>query len=216
MEHMNPGIAFFFGDKTRHVSGVAAHSKRFADEIMCHELYLGLCDRILAPHCAHYQLNLGHVIDRGPGADAQLIHRDRLVWNFLPPDFPEPQVATILALEDFTEEIGATQLVPGSHRGRPSASRRSTRSSRPRCPRAPAVIYLGSTFHRGGANRTTDRWRRGLHMSYTLGWLRTEENNILAVPPRSRASSRPVPRNCWAIAFTTPWRRVAATWGWWP
>jgi ectoine hydroxylase-related dioxygenase (phytanoyl-CoA dioxygenase family) len=45
-----------------------------------------------------------------------------------------------------------------------------------------AVIYLGSTLHAGGAN-TTNQWRRGVHMSYCLGWLRTEENNVLAVPP---------------------------------
>ena len=56
-----------------------------------------------------------------------------------------------------------------------------------------AVVYLGSTIHGGGANSTADRWRRGVHMSYTLGWLRTEENNYLAVPP---AVARTLPRRC--------------------
>jgi ectoine hydroxylase-related dioxygenase (phytanoyl-CoA dioxygenase family) len=45
------------------------------------------------------------------------------------------------------------------------------------------VVYLGSTIHGAGANSTRAEWRPGLHISYVLGWLRTEENNYLAVPP---------------------------------
>ena len=50
-------------------------------------------------------------------------------------------------------------------------------------PAGSAVLYLGSTIHGAGANTTSDLWRRGLHLSYVLGWLRTEENNVLATPP---------------------------------
>ena len=45
-----------------------------------------------------------------------------------------------------------------------------------------AVLYLGSTIHAGGANVTTDERRRGMHVSYCAGWLRTEENQFLTVP----------------------------------
>ena len=51
-------------------------------------------------------------------------------------------------------------------------------------PAGGAVVYLGSTIHFAGTNSTDDEWRRGVHVSYTLGWLRTEENNTLGVPPR--------------------------------
>jgi len=54
-------------------------------------------------------------------------------------------------------------------------------------PAGSAVIYLGSTIHAGGAN-TTDVPRRGAHLSYTLGWLRTEENNYLSAPPAYAAT----------------------------
>ena len=50
-------------------------------------------------------------------------------------------------------------------------------------PAGGAVIYLGSTIHFAGSNTTAHEWRRGVHLSFTLGWLRTEENNVLAVPP---------------------------------
>ena len=46
-----------------------------------------------------------------------------------------------------------------------------------------AVVYLGSTIHAGGTNATTGRWRRGMHVSFVVGWLRTEDNNYLSTPP---------------------------------
>ena len=45
-----------------------------------------------------------------------------------------------------------------------------------------AVVYLGRTFHAGGSNTTRDTVRRGMHVSYSLGWLRTEENHCLSTP----------------------------------
>jgi ectoine hydroxylase-related dioxygenase (phytanoyl-CoA dioxygenase family) len=50
-------------------------------------------------------------------------------------------------------------------------------------PAGSAVVYLGSTIHAGGANTTSEGWRRGMHMSFVVGWLRTEENNYLSTPP---------------------------------
>ena len=45
-----------------------------------------------------------------------------------------------------------------------------------------AVIYLGSSLHGGGPNTTADKRRRAMHMSFVVGWLRTEENNYLVNP----------------------------------
>ncbi|MCZ6463853.1 MAG: hypothetical protein O7A09_05905 [Proteobacteria bacterium] len=65
MKHLNPAIDFFFGKRTRHVAGVASVSRTFATDVLCHPVLLGVCDRILGPSCASYQLNVGHVLDRG-------------------------------------------------------------------------------------------------------------------------------------------------------
>jgi ectoine hydroxylase-related dioxygenase (phytanoyl-CoA dioxygenase family) len=54
-------------------------------------------------------------------------------------------------------------------------------------PAGSAVVYLGGTIHGGGAN-STDVARRGAHLSYCLGWLRTEENNYLSIPPSLAAT----------------------------
>jgi ectoine hydroxylase-related dioxygenase (phytanoyl-CoA dioxygenase family) len=41
---------------------------------------------------------------------------------------------------------------------------------------------MGGTLHGAGPN-TTNGWRFGTFASYSLGWLRQEENHYLNVPP---------------------------------
>ena len=181
-EFLNPAIDFFFGSETRHVTAVAAKSRVFATEILNHPLYLSICDEILLPSCSRYQINIAQVLDRGPGAGDQLLHRDEAVWVHLPKPHPEIQVASVIALVDFTQEIGATRVVPGSHRWEKEREPAPDEMAIAEMPAGAAVLYLGSTIHAGGPNTTADRWRRGMHLSYTVGWLRTEENQYLSVP----------------------------------
>jgi len=179
---VNDSIAAFFGDRTRHVLGVAGKSRTFATEILTHPVYRAVCDEVLLPNCARYRLNLAHVMDRGPGSVRQWPHRDEMVWNQLPAPHPEVQVASVIALVDFTEANGATVVVPGSHRWEDRDRQPSDDEwVAAEMPAGSAVLYLGSTIHAGGSN-TTDGWRRGMHLSYCLGWLRTEENQFLATP----------------------------------
>jgi ectoine hydroxylase-related dioxygenase (phytanoyl-CoA dioxygenase family) len=48
-------------------------------------------------------------------------------------------------------------------------------------PKGSLLLYMGTTLHGGGANRT-DKSRAGLINTYALGWLRQEENQYLNVP----------------------------------
>jgi ectoine hydroxylase-related dioxygenase (phytanoyl-CoA dioxygenase family) len=191
-ELFNPIMKAFHGPRTKQVTGACALSPTFATEVMCHPLLLALCDRILLPSCARYQLNLGHLLQRGPGAEEQLLHRDEAVWSDLPRPAPELQMAAVIAFVDFTRENGGTRIVPGSHRW-PDRSllpaeqfahlpKTEGQIAYAEMPAGSAVVYTGGTIHAGGSN-TTEIPRRGAHLSYCLGWLRTEENNYLAVPP---------------------------------
>lgn len=189
--HLNEALDFFFGKRTRHVTGLAGKSPEFAEKVMCHPSLLGLCDEVLAPNCADYVLNLAHVMDRGSGAEQQIFHRDEDIWIHMPAERPEMEVAMIIAMVDFTRENGATVVAPGSHRWERSRQPEPEELAYAEMPAGSAVIYLGSTIHAGGTNQLSDFWRRGIHMSYCLGWLRTEENNVLAVPPEvARGLSR--------------------------
>ena len=179
---LNPAIEFFFGKKTRHLTSVAAASEIFAREILPLPIYMQVCDAILGPHCADYILNIAHVMDRGPDAEAQLLHRDEDVWVHLPKPHPEVQLASVIALVDFDAENGATRVVPGSHRWPPGRVATEAEIAVAEMKAGSGVIYLGSAIHGGGANTTADRHRRGMHVSYCVGWLRTEENQYLSVP----------------------------------
>lgn len=194
----NPVIAAFLGEQTRQVAGMPGISRTFAVDVMCHPLLLALADRVLLPSCARYQLNLGHLLQRGPGSDDQLLHRDEAVWSDVPSPHPELQLASVIACVDFTRDNGATRVVPGSHRWpdrQLTPVEQITQSPPPTADQiavaemaaGSAVVYLGGTIHGGGAN-VTDVERRGVHLSFCLGWLRTEENNYLSVPPEVAAT----------------------------
>jgi ectoine hydroxylase-related dioxygenase (phytanoyl-CoA dioxygenase family) len=180
---VNPAVAYFFGDRTRHLTAMAARSRVFAEEILPHPTFLGVCDAVLGDFCASYQVNIAHVLDRGPGSEQQLLHRDELVWSYLPRPHPEIQVASVIALVDFTTANGATRVVPGSHRWAVERQPQTEEIAVAEMGAGSAVLYLGSTIHGGGPNTTESVWRRGMHLSYTVGWLRTEENQSLSVPP---------------------------------
>ncbi len=103
----------------------------------------------------------------------------------------------MIAFVDFTREGGATRVVPGSHRWPDrvlspadqilSTSPTDDQIAYAEMPAGSAVVYTGGVLHGGGAN-TTDVPRRGAHLSYCLGWLRTEENNYLSCPPEVAAT----------------------------
>ena len=191
MRHLNPGVQFFHA-QTRHVSGLAGKSPTFATEVMIHPLLMSLCDTILGPSCARYQLNLAHLLERLPGATDQFWHQDELVWNLVPEPKPELQLASVIALVEFTADNGATRVFPGSNHWEAGRYPADEQPEIAVMPAGSAILYLGSTFHGGGAHTGTAP-RRGVHLSYTLGWLRTEENNYLAVPPEIACE---LPREC--------------------
>jgi ectoine hydroxylase-related dioxygenase (phytanoyl-CoA dioxygenase family) len=193
----NPIMQAFHGPCTKQVAGMPGVSRTFATDVMCHPLLLAICDRVLLPSCARYQLNLGHLLQRGPGAEEQWLHRDEAVWSDVPRPHPELQLATVIAFVDFTRDNGATRVVPGSHRwpDRQLLPVEQVVFHQPEpeqiayaeMPAGSAVIYSGGTIHAGGANSTAIP-RRGAHLSYCLGWLRTEENNYLSTPPALAAT----------------------------
>ncbi|MBI1210539.1 MAG: phytanoyl-CoA dioxygenase family protein [Alphaproteobacteria bacterium] len=175
-----PGRDAFSGDKTTRTGALVARSPRVRP-LVTDPRILKLCDHLLLPSAERYQLHLTQVIRIQPGQGAQPIHRDRWAWGTHLKGI-EPQLNTIWALTDFTKANGATQVVPGSVDW-PDNRRPETREiTWAEMPRGSALVYTGSVFHGGGANvANTDRI--GLNITYSLAWLRQEENQYLACPP---------------------------------
>ena len=170
----------FSGRHTRRTGGLIARSKT-ARDLVQHPLVLGAVKGVLEG-ATNFQIHLTQVIAIGPGEPAQLVHRDQWAFDFFP--FPrgyEVQCNTIWAVSDFTEESGATRVVPGSHRLE-DGLRFDEKDTEPAEMTAGSVLfYTGSLYHGAGANRS-DATRTGLNLTYARAWLRQEENQYLAVP----------------------------------
>ncbi len=172
----------FWGQKTKRFSRLAARAPSFA-ELLDHDLMHQWASRALKEG---YWLNTGQAMIVGPGEKGQMLHRDIALWPIFMDganNAPEAMVSILLALSDFTEEVGATRVVPGSHLWddfRRDADPAEYVSAV--MPAGSALLYLGKTVHGAGANTTVDSWRRGLHMSFVLGWLTPEEASPLGVP----------------------------------
>mgnify|MGYP002004535025 FL=1 len=94
---------------------------------------LELARRFLEPFCPRIQLHLTQIIRILPGQGQQPLHRDRLAWGGYLPCAIEPQFNTMWALTDFTEENGATQVVPGPAIGMRRVEPGATRLCKPPC-----------------------------------------------------------------------------------
>jgi len=170
----------FSGRRTRRTGGLIGRSPTCRDVVM-NPLVLDVVGRFLA-HATSFQLHLTQVIAIGPGEPGQPIHRDQWAFDFFPfPSGYEVQCNTIWALSDFTEENGATRVVPGSNRQADKLEFSHKQTQPAAMPAGSVLLYTGAIYHGGGANRS-DHIRYGLNITYALSWLRQEENQYLAVP----------------------------------
>jgi ectoine hydroxylase-related dioxygenase (phytanoyl-CoA dioxygenase family) len=172
----------FTGFNTRRTGSLLARARDFG-LLAAHPVVIGALDRVLGDHATSYQLHLTQVIEIGPGEPSQYVHRDQWAFDFFP--FPagfEVECHTMWAMSEFTEENGATRVIPGSHRWEDKLRPTVDQTVPAEMPKGSVLFYLGSLYHGGGANRSTTA-RRGVNVGYTLSWLRQEENQYLACPP---------------------------------
>jgi len=183
MQRAYKGEGDFWGFETKRIAALVAKSPTFARRVAPHPKVMEVMDRLLLPRCERYHLHVTQAVAIGPGEKAQIMHRDD---GLMPFTHPGPQVLcnTMWALTDFTGPNGATNIILGSHLWDDErAPGPEDRILQAEMPRGSVLIYVGSIWHGGGVNRTEDDWRIGMICGYSLGWLRQEENQYLAVPP---------------------------------
>jgi ectoine hydroxylase-related dioxygenase (phytanoyl-CoA dioxygenase family) len=181
------GANDFLGTRTRRLFNLLARDPLFA-RVPVHDAVLEVVERVLDPECLLSSLT---AIDMQPGETAQPLHADD---GSIP--LPRPHVpitcTAIWALTDFTEENGGTRVVPGSQRAdhAPRKDERDAPSLPTVMPAGSVLIYHGSLWHGGGANRSAAR-RLAIVCNYCAGWLRQEECQLLALPRAQVASFPP-------------------------
>ena len=173
----------FVGHNTIRFSSLGKLSDAYFD-MLDNPLYAALADAILLPNCGSYWVNTGQAMLIGPNSPAQPLHRDCDNWPALSlmnwPDGPELTLSAMIALDEVTEELGATRVIPGSHKWSDYLDRGDHERSVPaEMQPGDALVYTGKVVHGGGANLTGDRWRLAMHLSFVLGWLVPEESSPL-------------------------------------
>ncbi len=182
IERSQKGADDFTGRNTKRTGALVARCPEIRP-VVTHPLVLAAANEFLDPWCEKIQLHLTQTIDILPGQGAQILHRDRLAWGGYIPKPIEPQFNTIWALTDFTEENGATHVIPGSQDWPLDRNPKSPGESiQAEMSRGSVLCYSGTVIHGGGENRS-DAARVGLNITYCLGWLRQEENQFLSCPP---------------------------------
>lgn len=181
--------ADFYPGKTRRVIALM-HRSPAMRELMMHQTVEQLGDRHLLANCKKWQLNVSAALEVGPGARAQVLHREEDLFPYFPLPRPNLILASMWAMSDFTADNGGTKLVPGSHRWDADRTAEPDEVARAEMSAGSILFWLGGTLHGAGAN-VTDEWRYGIVLTYTLGWLRQEENQHLSIP---LAEARALPK----------------------
>ena len=180
MEATGNGVDEFAGLQTTRTGGLVMRSAG-CRELIQNPRVLTLCDAFLLPFCQRFQSHLTQIIRLRPGQGAQAVHRDRWAWGTHLAHV-EPQLNTIWAVTEFTAENGATRVAPGSTDWPDERVAEDNEIVQAEMKAGSVLVYTGSVFHGGGENHSASD-RIGLNITYSLGWLRQEENQYLSTPP---------------------------------
>jgi hypothetical protein len=194
MDRQATGRDPFAGFSTRRLSALFAHTRHCA-AIATHPLYLPAAEHFLCrPQdvwvgeerlslAADVRIGVTQAIQIGPGQAAQPLHRDDTVffWRH-PTGGREGRVQVICALSDFTADNGGTLVIPGSHLWDDDRKPEGAEAIPTVMKAGSALIFLGSTFHAGGANVTAGEYRTAVGLALDAAHVRQEENMYLSLP----------------------------------
>jgi ectoine hydroxylase-related dioxygenase (phytanoyl-CoA dioxygenase family) len=187
----NFGRNDFEGTRTERVYTLVARARVFWD-IVLDARVMKLCESFLLPN---FLLTASQAIRILPGETPQPVHSDD-AFHLLPRPRPMISLSTIVAVDAFTADNGATTIIPGSHLwddAKASAQYAFDPSQTgPQddlvgqavaavMPAGACIVFAGTLLHGGGAN-TSSSPRLAFSNQYCQPWARPQENFFLGVP----------------------------------
>ena len=180
----------FEGTRTQRVYTLAGRGRTF-ERLVEHPAILSMMDELLLPN---YLLTASQAIAIAPGETPQPAHTDDSFYR-VPRPRPAISVSTMWAIDDFTEDNGATQVIAGSHHwsddelvnmyyGGDSLGLAPQYAPQLRSlvmPAGSCAVFAGTLVHRGGENRSSGV-RTAISNQYCEPWARQQENFFLSIP----------------------------------
>jgi ectoine hydroxylase-related dioxygenase (phytanoyl-CoA dioxygenase family) len=178
----------FYGKNTRRSYAILAKT-RSLDRLLVNPRLVKLVEALFAPNPLLAALQMIEIL---PLEIAQKLHYDQQFSNIGSVTRGENHVVNfMLAIDEFTEDNGATVIIPGSHLW--DANRLPSDKDEKRKAIMPAgsiCVFGGNLWHGGGTN-TSSKARRGITIVFAQPWLRTIENHFLSIPVRIVATLDP-------------------------
>ena len=169
----------FEGLRSQRVYSLAGKGAPFL-RLAEHPDVISLLDRTLL---SNYLLSTAQSIRLYPGERAQSWHTDDPFYLSARPHRMPLAISVIWAIDDFTADNGATEVIPGSHTwGMEHPDTRDVDPVVAVMPAGSALVFDAALWHRGGGNRSS-RTRLAISPQYCQPWLRPQESQLLIVPP---------------------------------
>lgn len=176
----------FEGHQTQRVYNVLSKT-RATDQLAVHPRILGLMDRLFEPG---FLLSQSQIINILPGEAPQGLHHDDAFYHLPRPRQPLG-AATVWAIDDFTEDNGATVIVPGSHSWGNDRQAARSEALPAVMPAGSVVFFLGTTWHGGGENNSPSA-RFAITHQYCEAYMRQQENYLLELSKDTVRTLSPV------------------------
>ena len=174
---IKPAGNAFEGSNTVRIYNLLVHGPVF-ERVPVNPAVLPIIEGVLDEGCLISSVSS---ISIDPGEVAQPIHSDEQAIH-MPRPHPPLVCNSMWALTDFTEENGATRIIPGSHTWDHYPELGQHYESIPaEMPKGSVLIWHGGLWHGGGANKSDAR-RVGIAMNYCTGFVRQQENQQLGIP----------------------------------
>jgi hypothetical protein len=197
----------FFGGALKMFTGIIAKSPAYV-ELLDTPLVSAVAEAVLGDDPL---LNATAMYILETGGRGQTLHQDESTYSPAVrrrPGDPHIMTNSMWAATDFTAENGATRLIPGSHRWPPDrVPGPDDTVIQLTMERGSYAVWLGSTWHGGGINRTAQP-RIGAEMGFNPGWLRPYEAELLVVPPML---ARELPDRVRSLLGYTAYRGILGT-----